>query len=185
MRHTECRDKVQNYAEEVKGFEPELEERHRQQMQQEMKAYLEQLDREASKEVLGRGRYESRGLKKRQILTRVGLVEVRVRCYENQRGERIYPLRDICGIGEETEGARRLCVHLAMERPYGWSAELLREEFGLRVGRMKLWEIIQCEGKRAQEQLEQQRARICEQDQAGEEPQGSRIERPLWNWMKR
>jgi len=175
MRHTGCTDKLQKYTEEVKRFERELEERHRRQMREEMKGYLERLDREASEEVPGCGGYESRGLKKRKILSRVGMVEVRGRCYENQRGHRIYPLRDICGIGEATEGARQRCVRLAVERPYGWSAELLREEFGMGLSRMRLWKIIQQEGQQTQGQLELERAKIYEQALVGREGTASKV----------
>ena len=55
MRHTGCRENAHKYAEEVKEFEGELEERHRQQMREEMRAYLEVLDRKASEELVKRG----------------------------------------------------------------------------------------------------------------------------------
>ncbi len=175
MRHTGCNDKLEKYTEEVKRFEQELEERHQRQMREEMRAYLEGLDREASQEVVGYGGYESRGLRKRKILSRVGLVEVRGRCYENRRGHRIYPLRDICGIGAETEGGRRRCVRVAVERPYGWSAELLREELGMGLSRMRLWKIVQEEGRQRQRQLEEERAKIYEQARIGRDGRASEV----------
>ncbi|MBM4160897.1 MAG: hypothetical protein FJ217_07350 [Ignavibacteria bacterium] len=147
MHATGCKDKLQKYSEEVKRFEQELEERHRQQMRQEMKAYLESLDREASREVLRWGGYENKGLKQRRVLTSFGQVTIQIRYYQNKQGHRIYPLRDVYGIGSETVRARERCVRLAVERPYGWSAELLQEEFGLQLGRMRLWKIVQEEGK--------------------------------------
>jgi len=175
MQHTGCSEKLRKYGEEVKRFEQALEERHREQMREEMKGYLEELDRKASQEVLRRGGYESKGLKRRAVLTGFGEVTIRVRCYENKRGHRIYPLRDEWGIGSETLRARERCVRLVVERPYGWSAELLREEFGIRLGRMRLWKIVQEEGKQAQEQLELERAKIYEQAQVGEEAEPSKV----------
>jgi hypothetical protein len=78
VRHTGCRENAHKYAEEVKEFEGELEERHRQQMREEMRAYLEVLDRKASEELVKRGGYVSKGLKERTILTSVGkLLQVR------------------------------------------------------------------------------------------------------------
>jgi len=175
MRQSSCRSKLRNWGEEVKRYEQELEERHRQQMREEMKAYLEAIDRKASQEVVGRGGYESKGLKRRRVLTAFGEVVIRVRCYENKRGHRIYPLRDVCGIGSETLRARQRCVRLAVERAYGWSAELLREEFGMRLGRMRLWKIVQQEGQHAHQQLELERAKIYEQAQAGAEQGLSKV----------
>jgi hypothetical protein len=164
MRHTGCREKLQKYGEEIKQFEWELEERHHRQMQQEMVEYLEALDRKASAELLQRRGYESKGLSRRKILTSVGVVTVRVRCYRHRSGHRIYPLRDVCGIAFETPRARERCVRLVVERSYGSSAELLREEFG-----MKLWKIAQEEGAREHQQLEAERAKLYEKAQAGEE----------------
>ncbi len=91
MRHTGCKEKLQKYAEEVKQFEKALEERHRRQQREEMQQYLEALDRKASEELLQAGGYRSRGLKRRTILTSVGGVTVRVRCYQHKGGRRVYP----------------------------------------------------------------------------------------------
>jgi hypothetical protein len=173
MRHTGCTDKLQKYTEEVKRFERELEERHRYQMRQEMAEYLEGLDRKASEAVIRRGGYESKGLGKRRILTGVGLVGVRVRCYQNRRGHRIYPLRDICGIGDETERARGRCVRMVVERSYGWSAKVLQEEMGMQLGRMRLWKIAQEEGRRVDQELEALRRRVFEEAQGAVEAKGS------------
>lgn len=175
MRHTGCTDKLQNWREEVKRFERELEEKHREQMKEEMRGYLEGLDRKASQGVLEGGGYESRGLKQRRVLTSIGEVTIRVRCYENRRGHRIYPLRDVCGIGSETQRARERCVRLVVERSYGWSAGLLREEFGMGLGQMRLWKIAQQEGQQAQEQLEAKRAKLYEQALAGAEGVASKV----------
>lgn len=169
MRHTGCTKKLQKYGEEIKQFERELEERHHRQMQQEMVEYLEAVDRKASAEVLQRGGYESKGLIRRKILTSVGLVTVQVRCYKHRGGHRVYPLRDVCGIGSETPRAHERCMRLVVERPYGWSAQLLREEFGMRLSRMRLWKIAQEEGEREHRQLEAQRAKIYEEARVGEE----------------
>lgn len=163
MRHTGCSQKLSKYREEVKRFERELAERHRAQMRKEMAEYLEALDRKASEEVIRRGGYESRGLRKRRILTGVGLVRVRVRYYQNRQGHRVYPLRDICGIGAETERARERCVRMVVERSYGWSAQVLREEMGMELSRMRLWKMTQEEGARAQEELEALRRRVFEE----------------------
>lgn len=174
MRHQGCSGKLQKYAEEVKQFERSLEERHRREMQREMAEYLESLDRKASEEFVKRGGYESKGLKKRRIVTSVGVVEVRVRCYEHRGGHRGYPLRDLCGIGSETARARERCVRLAVERPYGWSAELLRGEMGIAISRMRLWKIVQQEGKRTHQELEAARVQMYEQARTGPEPSPSK-----------
>lgn len=175
MRHIGCTEKLQKCGDEVKRFEQELQQRHQEQMKEEMRQYLEGLDRKASQNVLERGGYESRGLKKRTILTSFGEITLRVRCYENRRGHRIYPLGDLCGIGTETVRARERCVRLAVERPYGWSAELLGDEFGMELSRMRLWKIIQQQGQQAQQQLEVERAKIYEQAQAGKGGRPSKV----------
>jgi hypothetical protein len=174
MRHTGCTENLSKYPKEVKQFERELEEHHRQQMRQEMAEYLEALDRRGSEEVIRRGGYESKGRRKRRILTGVGLVGVRLRCYQNRRGHRIYPLRDICGIGDETERARERCVRMVVERSYGWSAKVLREEMGMELGRMRLWKIAQEEGRRVHQELEVLRRRVFEQAQESVEANESK-----------
>jgi hypothetical protein len=170
MRHIGCNEKLQKYFEEVNRFEQELQKRHREAMQKEMQAYLEDLDNRASQEVLLRGGYESKGKVQRTILTSMGKITIRVRCYRNKRGYRLYPLRDICGIGSETGQARKRCVRLVIERSYGWSAGVLQEEFGMEISRMRLWKIAQQEGKKAQQRLEQQRKKQYDQAQTGVEP---------------
>jgi hypothetical protein len=172
MRHTGCSEKIQKYGEEVKEFERQLEERHRQEQREEMQQYLEALDRKTSEELLKAGGYVSKGQRTRKILTSVGLVTVRVRCYEHKGGHRLYPLRDLCGIGSETGRARQRCVRMVVERSYGWSAGVLREEFGMKLSRMRLWKIAQEEGRRSQAALEAERTRIFEQAQdEGESPE--------------
>jgi len=173
MRHLGCRENLQRYAEEVNRYEQELEDRHRQAMQQEMRAYLEDLDSRASQEVLSRGGYESKGRVERTVLTSMGKVRLRVRCYRNRGGHRLYPLRDVCGIGSETDQARRRCVRLVIERSYGWSAGILQEEFGMAISRMRLWKIAQEQGQKAQKALEEVRRKQYEQAQTGVEPRES------------
>jgi hypothetical protein len=163
MRHTGCSEKIQKYGEEVKEFERQLEERHRQQQREEMQQYLEALDRKASEELLQAGGYESKGLRRRKILTSVGLVTVRVRSYKQKGGRGVYPLRELCGIESETARARQRCVRMVVERSYGWSAGVLREECGMKLSRMRLWKIAQEEGRRAQAALEGERKKIFEQ----------------------
>jgi len=154
--------KVSNWTEEVNRFEKALEERHREQQRQEMREYLEALDRQASKELLERRGYESKGLVKRTILGCAGKVRIRIHRYKHRNGHSVYPLNDLYGIGRETQRARERCIRLAIERSYGWSAETLGEECGMRLSRMRLWKIVQEEGRREQARIEQERQRIFE-----------------------
>ncbi len=62
------------------------------------------------------------------------------------------------------------CVRLVVERPYGWSAELLREEFGMKLSRMRLWKMVQEEGQQVHTALEAERAKLYEQAKPGREP---------------
>lgn len=162
MQQVMDREKLRKYQEEVNRFEIELEERHRAQQRQELREYMENLDREASQEVLQRGGYENKGLVRRTILSGVGKIGVKVHRYRNKNGHSVYPLRDICGIGRETEYARKRCVRLAIERSYGWSAELMKEQWGMQISRMRLWKIIQEEGKRESVRVEKERQRVFE-----------------------
>lgn len=162
--HIACgKEKLQKYDEEVKQFELSLEGRHRQLMQEEMRAYLEGKDREASQVVLKEGGYESRGLVKRTIMTGVGAVRVHLRRYRHRSGRMCYPLRDVCRIKGITSLARERCVRLAVERSYGWSAEVLKEYCGMEISRMHLWKIIQQEGAKEQSRLEQAQESIFSQ----------------------
>ena len=162
MKPNVATPKVSNWREEVNRFEKALEERHREQQREEMKEYLEALDRQASKELLERGGYENKGLVKRTILSCVGKVRIRVHHYKHRNGHSVYPMKDQYGIGRETERARERCIRLAIERSYGWSAETLGEEFGMKLSRMRLWKIVQEEGRREQARIEQERQRIFE-----------------------
>mgnify|MGYP001583436663 FL=1 len=154
--------KVSNWTEEVNRFEKGLEERHREQEREEMREYLEALDRQASQELLERGGYESKGLVKRTILSCAGKVRIGVHRYKHRNGHSVYPLKDLYGIGRETQRARERCIRLAIERSYGWSAETLGEEFGMKLSRMRLWKIVQEEGRREQARIEEERQRIFE-----------------------
>ena len=156
------REKLRKYQEEVNRFETTLEERHRDEQRQELRAYIEGLDRRASQEVLQWGGYENRGLVQRTILSGVGKIRVQVHRYRNKNGHSVYPLRDICGIGRETSHARRRCIRLAIERSYGWSATLLQEQWGMQISRMRLWSIIQEEGIQERASQEAERRKIFE-----------------------
>src|SRR5437867_3549768 len=132
--HTTCVDeKLQNYGEEVKRFERELEERHRRMMREELREYLERLDGESCQFLLRQGGYESKGLEKRKIEAGCGTVEVRVHRYQHRSGKSCYPLRDVCGIGNVTELARGGRVRVAAERARGVMAVLLAAVCGLHV----------------------------------------------------
>lgn len=163
MRTNPLREKVGKHAEEVKQFEQELVERHRQLMREEMGLYLEAKDRESSREVVALGGYESKGLRSRQILSSVGKVTVRVRRYRRGNGATVYPLRDVCGIDGMTPVAKAYGVRLAVERSYGWSVETLKELCGMRLSRMRLWQVVQKEGQKEQERVEGERKRIFEE----------------------
>lgn len=157
--------KLLKWREEVNRFERALEERHREQQRQEMKEYLEALDRRASKELVERGGYENKGLVPRTILTGVGKVQIRVHRYKHSNGHTVYPLKDLYRIGGETQRARERCVRFAIERSYEWSKEILGEEFGMKLSRMRVWKIVQEEGKREQARLEEQQQAIFEHGQ--------------------
>src|SRR5437867_1609053 len=175
--HTTCVDeKLQNYGEEVKRVERELEERHRRMMREELREYLERLDGESCQFLLRQGGYESKGLEKRKIEAGCGTVEVRVHRYQHRSGKSCYPLRDVCGIGNVTELARERCVRVAVERPFGMSAELLQELCGMQVSRMRVWKVIQQEGAKEQARLEREREKIFAQ--AGSVSEGREDERP-------
>jgi len=163
MRTNPLEEKVGKHSEEVKQFEQELVEKHRQLMREELRLYLEAKDREASREVLALGGYESRGLVRRQILTSVGKVTLRVRRYRRENGEAVYPLRDVCGVDGMTPVAKTYGVRLAVERSYGWSVEALKELCGMRLSRMRLWQVVQEEGQKEQERIERERKRIFEE----------------------
>lgn len=166
--------KVSNWTEEVNRFEKALEERHREQQRQELRQYLEALDRQACQELFKRGGYESKGLVERTILSCAGKVRIRAHRYQHRNGHSVYPLKDLYGIGRETQRARERCVRFAIERSYGWSAQSLGEECGMRLSRMRLWKIVQEEGRREQARLEQQRQRIFEAAQEGSSAQPAR-----------
>jgi hypothetical protein len=167
--------KVQKYWEEINRFEGELEQRHRQMQREEMREYLEAKDRQASTELLQRGGYESKGLVKRCIMTSSGEITVRVRCYRRKNGQRRYPLRDVCGIEGMTGQARARCVRFAVERSYAWSAETLKEVCGMKLGRMRLWKVIQQEGQKEQGRIEEERKKVFEEARGEQErPPGQR-----------
>ena len=90
---------LQKYQEEINRYERELEERHRESQRKELREFFEEMDREASKELLKFGGYRNKGLVKRTIMTGVGKVVVKVHRYIHKNGQNVYPLRDICGIG--------------------------------------------------------------------------------------
>lgn len=155
--------KVQKYWEEINTFERELEERHREMEREELRQYLEAKDREASKEVLRQGGYESKGLVERRIMTSCGVITVRVRRYRRKNGQRLYPLRDICGVDGMTGSAQSLCVRFAVERSYGWSAQTLKEVRGMGVSPMRVWRVVQEEGRKEKARMEKQRRKLFEE----------------------
>jgi len=164
------REKLQKWQEEVNRFEITLEARHREEQRQELREYFENLDRQASQEVLHWGGYENKGLVERTILSGVGKIRVKVHRYRNKNGHSVYPLRDLCGIGGETVHARRRCKRLAIERSYGWSARLLQEEWGMQISRMRLWKIIQEEGIQERARQEEERRKVFEAATTAEPP---------------
>ncbi len=163
MRTNPHAEKLQRFTEEINSYEAALEEKHRRMMQEELGAYLEQKDREASQELLREGRYESCGLVKRRILTSCGTITVRVRRYQGTNGQTRYPLRDVCGVNGITGRARGRCVRFAVERSYAWSAEVLKEVCGMDLGRMRLWKAVQEEGQKEQTRIEEERKKVFEE----------------------
>jgi hypothetical protein len=162
MKQRLDREKLQKRQEEVNRYEIALEARHREEQRKELREYFENLDRQASQEVLQWGGYENRGLVWRTILSGVGKIRVQVHRYRNKNGHNVYPLRDLCGVGRETVHARRRCTRLAIERSYGWSAALLQEQWGMQISRMRLWKIIQEEGRKERAHQESERRKIFE-----------------------
>jgi len=153
-------EKLRKRQEEVNRYEIAIEARHREEQRKELREYFENLDRQASQEVLQWGGYENKGLVKRTILSGVGKIQVKVHRYRNKNGCSVYPLRDLCGVGRETVHARRRCTRLAIERSYGWSAALLQEQWGMQISRMRLWNIIQEEGRKERARQEAERQKI-------------------------
>jgi hypothetical protein len=82
----------------------------------------------------------------------------------------------VFGIGKITELARERCVRVAVERPFGMSAELLQDLCGMKVSRMRVWTVIQQEGTKEQARLEQKREKIF--TEAREIPEGRVDDRP-------
>jgi hypothetical protein len=171
MRTNPHAEKLQRFTEEINSYEAALEEKHRRMMQEEMGAYLEQKDREASQEIVAEGGYESRGVVKRRILTSCGVISVRVRRYRRKNGQTRYPLRDVCGVNGITGRARDRCVRFAVERSYAWSAEVLKEICGMELGRMRLWTVIQQEGQKEEARIEEERKKVFEEARGERETQ--------------
>lgn len=155
--------KVEKYGEEIKEYERERAEYYREQLRKDIREFLEAKDREASKEVLRQGGYESKGVVERRIMTSVGEVRVGCRCYRRKNGQTVYPLRDVCGLGGMTEAARELCVRFAVERSYGWSAQTLREVQGMDVSAMRVWTVVQEEGRKRKVKLDEERKKIFQE----------------------
>jgi hypothetical protein len=104
-----------------------------------------------------------------KVMTRFGEIEIRIHRYRGMDGGEIYPLERFYGIKGITEGAKRRALFLAVERSYGWSARILREEFGLEFSAMRLWGLVQREGKEEQRKIEELQERIFGQgDDRGE-----------------
>ena len=150
MRIASDKHNLQKFTAEVKTFEESLYEKHRRQMQAELREFLEEKDREAVKELRDHGSFESRGMVCRTIVSSIGKIQIRMHRYRARRsGRECYPLRDLYWLDSITPLARVLCVQVAIERSYAWSAEALGQLRGMEISRMCLWQVIQQEGVKA------------------------------------
>jgi hypothetical protein len=68
-------------------------------------------------------------------------------------GQRCYPSQDMCRLRGMTRLAQERCVHLAVERSSVWGVEKLRELFGMQLGWIRLWNVIQQGGIRSRHGL--------------------------------
>jgi hypothetical protein len=158
--------------EEFKRFEEEVSERHREQVLEELRQKLEEMDRKASRELLGEGRYEDKGYVRRKVETSAGGVWVRVKRLKRKKREgSVYALFDVCGVGRVSERAEEHCVRVAIGQSYETSRETLERLCGMKMSRMGIWKVVQRKGKQERARVEEQRRRIFEH---GEIPMSQR-----------
>jgi hypothetical protein len=155
--------KVDKGKEEFKRFEEELVERHRGEMKREIAKKLEELDEEASQELLKTGRYVDKGKVRRKVQTSVGVVGVRIKRLKRKgRSGSMYALFGVCGISRVTERAQQQCVQVAIGQSYETSRETLKQLTGMEMGRMGIWKVIQLRGNEERERVEEQRRKVFE-----------------------
>jgi hypothetical protein len=156
-----AQQKVGKAQEEIKRFEEEVVRRHREQMLEEMKAKLEQLDRAEAEELLKTGRYIDKGYVRRKVQTSVGAVSVRIKRLKRRVGPgSVYALFEVCGVGRITERAQEHCVQVAVGQSYETSRETLRRLSGMQMSRMGIWKVVQAKGKEKRERVEEQRQKV-------------------------
>jgi hypothetical protein len=173
MMHRGDNNKVANCSEEFNRFEEELVKRHREQMKQEIAQKLEEMDRKASEELLGSGRYIDKGYVRRRIQTSVGRVWVQVKRLKRKAGGgSVYALFEVCGIGRVTERAQELCEQVVVGQSYETSRETLSRLTGMEISRMGIWKIAQQRGRAERERVEEQRRKVFElgKQPASEQP---------------
>ncbi|GJQ21555.1 MAG: hypothetical protein HBSIN02_19100 [Bacteroidia bacterium] len=155
--------KVGKGQEEFKRFEEELVGRHREQMLQEMKGKLQEMDGAAAEELLQTGRYIDKGYVRRRVQTSVGAVWVRIKRLKRKGGSgSVYGLFAVCGVSRVSERAQEHCVQVAVGQSYETSRETLRQLSGMQMSRMGIWKVVQAKGKGERERVEEQRQKVFE-----------------------
>ena len=166
MAHEGAHEKIGRGNEEFKRFEEEVTERHREQVLVELRQKLEEMDRQASGELLESGRYEDKGYVRRKVETSVGRVWVRVKRLKRKKREgSVYALFDVCGVGRVSERAAEHCVRVAIGQSYETSRETLERLCGMQMSRMGIWKVVQRKGKQERARVEEQRRKIFEHGQ--------------------
>jgi hypothetical protein len=155
--------KVRNGCEEFKRFEEEMVEGHRKRMLEELRGKLEEMDRRASEELLKTGLYVDKGYVRRKIQTSVGAVWVRVKRLKRRGGSgSVYALFSVCGLGRVSERAQEHCVQVAVGQSYEGSQETLKQLSGMEMSRMGIWKVVQEQGRRERQRVEEQRGKVFE-----------------------
>lgn len=153
--------KVAKGQEEFKQFEEELVGRHREQMLQELKGKLEEMDRAGAEELLKTGRYIDKGYVRRKVQTSVGVVWISIKRLKRKgRFGSVYALFAVCGMGRISERAQEQCVQVAVGQSYETSRETLRQLSGMQISRMGIWKVVQAKGKQERERVEEQRQKV-------------------------
>jgi hypothetical protein len=172
MARERAQENIGRGNKEFKRFEEEVSERHREQVLEELRQKLEEMDRKASRELLGDGRYEDKGYVRRRVETSAGGVWVRVKRLKRKKREgSVYALFDVCGVGRVSERAEEHCVRVAIGQSYETSRETLERLCGMKMSRMGIWKVVQRKGKQERARVEEQRRRIFEH---GEIPMSQR-----------
>ena len=163
MARERAQEKIGSRNEEFKRYEEEITERHRKQVLEELRQKLEEMDREAWRELLESGRYEDKGYVRRKVETSAGRVWVRVKRLKRKKREgSVYALFDVCGVARVSERAEEHCVRVAIGQSYETSRETLERLCGMQMSRMGIWKVVQRKGQQERARVEEQRRRIFE-----------------------